>query len=162
MTTQEEQERITQNVYYLVSKGLSNEDIIQKLSLDDATFFRYKKKVVKQIIKAFKPNPNEIEYNKAMLVKALEDCYSINKQIAEDPNVQPHERTAASEMFVVARAQLRKLSEQGYVKPQLPVKNYVHMGERVVQIPHDNPEPTLNSLVEKYKEDGKREERKDQ
>lgn len=55
-----------------------------------------------------------------MLKKALEDCYRINYQIANDTKKSPRARSIASEMFVVARAQLVKLAEKGPTfKPQL-------------------------------------------
>jgi hypothetical protein len=57
-----------------------------------------------------------------MLKKALEDCYRINYQIANDTKKSQRARSIASEMFVVARAQLVKLAENGPTfKPQLAI-----------------------------------------
>ena len=65
-------------------------------------------------------NKDSTEYEYAMLKKALEDCYRIHYQIANDTKKSPRARSIASEMFVVARAQLVKLAEKGPTfKPQL-------------------------------------------
>jgi len=118
--SRQSREKLTNEIRDLLNLGVSEDHIISHLKIGRATFFRYKKRVIKQIIKQWEPRDDEIEYQYAMLRKSLEDCYRINYQIANDIKKSPLARSKASEMFVVARAQLVRLAEKGPIfKPQL-------------------------------------------
>jgi hypothetical protein len=122
MIPREEQERIKNQIRQLIEAGNSIDTILQLTKINRRTFFRYKKKIIKEIIKEYKPEPNSIEYEDSMVIKALEDCYNTNKAIMDNPRSSENARIAASEMSVVARVQLSKFRREGWIgKPQLPV-----------------------------------------
>jgi hypothetical protein len=117
----EEVLRLTKEVRKLINLGISDDKIIKDLKISRMTFFRYKKRIKEEIIKTYeKESKDSTQYEYAMLKKALEDCYRINYQIATDVKIPPRARIIASEMFVIARAQLVRLAEKGPTfKPQL-------------------------------------------
>ena len=95
----EEVLRLTKEVRKLINLGISDDKIIKTYE---------------------KESKDSTQYEYAMLKKALEDCYRINYQIATDVKIPPRARIIASEMFVIARAQLVRLAEKGPTfKPQL-------------------------------------------
>ena len=119
--SKEEALRLTKEVRKLIYLGIPEDKIIKDLKISRVTFFRYKKRIKEEIIKTYeKESKDATQYEYAMLKNALEDCYRINYQIANDNKKSPRARSIASEMFVVARAQLVKLAEKGPTfKPQL-------------------------------------------
>lgn len=100
----------------MIRNDKENNELLRKMDS-----LRYKKRIQKEIVKNYeRESKDSTQYEYAMLKKALEDCYRINYQIANDTKKSPRARSIASEMFVVARAQLVKLAEKGPTfKPQL-------------------------------------------
>jgi hypothetical protein len=121
--SKEKVQELTLEIRRLIDLGLSDTQIIEsyKGKIDRSTFYRYKKRIQKEIVKNYeRESKDATQYEYAMMKKALEDCYRINYQIANDVKKSPRARIIASEMFVVARAQLVKLVEKGPIfKPQL-------------------------------------------
>lgn len=122
--TREEVERETALITKLIDvDNLTDHQIIQQLQISEATFYRYKQRIKKKVAAIWeKENKSAVKYREAKFAKTLEDCYLLNKKIAENTNMPPMARIEASKTMVTCQAQLAKLSRDGPVfNPSLPV-----------------------------------------
>jgi hypothetical protein len=115
--SREDSDRLTDKIRDLLNEGKYDEDIIKGLHIGRATFFRYKKKVIRQYVREYQPNKQIIAESRAELLKTLEDGYQLNKKIMDNDMNSPTVRIQASEYCAVYKAQKTKLTEEGYVKP---------------------------------------------
>ena len=137
--SKEEQERLRSRVRELLRLGLDEDLIIRQLEISRAAFFRYKKQVINDIKRYYKPKDGELDAYKSMVMKALEDAYNVNKQIMNDSRNSPQSRSLAAEMTTVYRAQQCKLVEEGYIKPYIePVKKVSVLNEHNVVWPDES------------------------
>ena len=123
--SQQEVESQTRLIRRLIDKeDLTKDQIIEQLQISERTFYYYNKRIRKQDVKQWdKENKDSINYRKVKFFQSLENCYKINKRIAESERYSPHDRIEASKVMVTAQAQLAKLAKDGPTfNPQLPNK----------------------------------------
>jgi hypothetical protein len=116
----EDRERLTREIRQLLRDGNGVDYICETLDINRRTFFRYKKKVINEIVRQYKPQKNEVQIQHSLLRDTLEDGIEINRQIATNPSFTPIARSNSTDKMIIYRAQLTKLTEEGYLeRPQL-------------------------------------------
>jgi hypothetical protein len=126
-------ELLTREIRQLLKDGNSIDYICTTLDINRRTFFRYKKKIIKEIIKEYKPEKNEVQIQHSLLRDRLEQAEQVNLQIMTNPSFSPMARSNASEKAVIYRVQLTKLTEEGYLnRPILPALPSLSMDRVVV------------------------------
>lgn len=123
--SQQEVESQTRLIRRLIDKDdLDKDQIIEQLQISERTWYYYMNRIRKQDVKQWeKENKDSINYRKVKFFRSLENCYRINKKIAESERYNPHDRIEASKVMVTAQAQMAKLAKDGPVfTPSLPNK----------------------------------------
>ena len=119
----EDKELLTRQIRQLLRDGNGVDYICTTLDINRRTFFRYKKRVINEIIREYKPQKNEVQIQHSLLRDTLEEGIEINRQIATNPSFTPIARSNSTDKMVIYRAQLTKLTEEGYLdRPQLGSK----------------------------------------
>ena len=131
-----------------INAGISEQNICKFMNISRPTFYRLKKRVIREIVKQNIIDPEQLEQETALYRKSLEDCYRINTYIAQDINKSASERTNASVTAAIARAEIVELVKKGAIPKNrvIEVRNHVMDREVVQIIPKDNPEPMLDDL----------------
>jgi len=119
----------------LQSEGKSKDEIIKELNICDRTYKRYKRKIMLQVIKDHKPDPNSVKFREADFIKTLEDAYIMFLKMATDSKIQHSVRLEAVKAMCTVKAQLAKLSRDGPVfEPQLPSSKVVEVEVREINV----------------------------
>ena len=128
--SRQEKAELEEKVKRFIEKGIP-EDLIQRTcNISKSTYYRIYRKVIKSILKRFEPREDDIQVYYVLLQKSFEDAYNINKQIMDDPKASNLERSRASELTCVARAQQLKFAETGPTfRPQLPTARTIEVKE---------------------------------
>lgn len=123
--SREQKDELEAKIKSLLNAGAYDHQIVSALDINIRTLYRYKKKFIKEVVRYHKPYPQEIEDQYALLKQSLEETYQVNKQIMMNTKYSPQARTAASEMASIARGQIALLAKEGYVRPQLEIRENV-------------------------------------
>jgi len=137
--SKEQVQREMEIIWKLLNQdNLKDHQIINQLQIDERTFYRYKARIRKHEMQVWaKQNRDIAEYDLGKFRQTLEDCYLINKRIAEDTSQSARDRTEATKAMVVYQAQIAKLSRDGPIKilyPSKPLPNKVEGNEKEITI----------------------------
>jgi hypothetical protein len=93
---------------------LSDYQIINRLGIDERTFYRYKKKLRTIDEKLWeKVHIDSRKYRIVMLLKTMEEIYEGNKKIFQDPKASNHDKTEASKVMGIAQRHMYDLVTRG-------------------------------------------------
>jgi hypothetical protein len=134
--SKEDSNKLKEKIRKSLDDGIGKWDAIKMFEISETTYKRYKKKVIQDLIKDYKPQKTDLSYYRSLAIKALEDMYHFNKKIMEDSTTIETARIEASKQQVIAAAQLAKLAEEGYIQPQLGK-------EKLYFIPHTPDEKVI-------------------
>jgi len=124
----------------MVADRKRDPEIAAALNISQRGLYKLKERIYEQDKEEWDSKARESLESRALkIIETLDDCYHINKAIAENPDKQDKDRIEASQVMVQAQINMFQLLKQGpTIKLQLPY--------RVVELPEKVEYPRANSV----------------
>ena len=124
----------------MVADRKRDPEIAAALNISQRGLYKLKERIYQQDKEEWDSKARESLESRALkIIETLEDCYHINKAIAENPDKQDKDRIEASQVMVQAQINMFQLLKQGpTIRLQLPY--------RVAELPEKVEYPRANSV----------------
>ncbi len=118
----------------LINEGYKDQEIIDKLNIPRTTYYHYKKRLQKEIAKKWdKVILDSAKFRAVQLIDSFEECYTFNKAVMENENVDWKTRIEASKIMCEANANIFKIVNEGLsVKPTMNPKRYLELPKTAI------------------------------